>query len=155
MYQLFCDTNCELWHTTAKELGLRVIRMPYVLDGKEYYYDLGEATDFAHFYRRMREGAVPTTSAINEQDYIDYFEPVLQEGQDIYYITFSHKMSATFQSMDRAIAGLLQKYPGRQIRTFPRWTSWTPTSPSSPRTPSSTSWWMTSSTSSAAAASLP
>ena len=118
MYQLFCDTNCELWHTTAKELGLRVIRMPYVLDGKEYYYDLGEATDFAHFYRRMREGAVPTTSAINEQDYIDYFEPVLQEGQDIYYITFSHKMSATFQSMDRAIAGLLQKYPGRQIRTF-------------------------------------
>ena len=118
MYQLFCDSNCELWHTTAKELGLRVIRMPYVLDGKEYYYDLGEATDFAHFYQRMREGAVPTTSAINEQDYIDYFEPVLQEGQDIYYITFSHKMSATFQSMDRAIAGLLQKYSGRQIRIF-------------------------------------
>ena len=35
MYQLFCDTNCELWHTTAKEFGLRVVRMPYVLDGKE------------------------------------------------------------------------------------------------------------------------
>ena len=118
MYQLFCDTNCELWHTTAKELGLRVIRMPYVLDGKEYYYDLGEATDFAHFYRRMREGAVPTTSAINEQDYIDYFEPVLQEGQDIYYITFSHKLSATFQSMDKAIAKLKEKYPEREIRTF-------------------------------------
>ena len=118
MYQLFCDSNCELWHTVAKEYGLRVIRMPYVLDGKEYYYDLGEATDFAHFYARMREGAVPTTSAINEQDYIDYFEPVLQEGKDIYYITFSHKMSATFQSMDRAIEVLLKKYPGREIRTF-------------------------------------
>ena len=118
MYQLFCDSNCELWHTVAKEYGLRVIRMPYVLDGKEYYYDLGEATDFAHFYARMREGAVPTTSAINEQNYIDYFEPVLQEGKDIYYITFSHKMSATFQSMDRAIEVLLKKYPGREIRTF-------------------------------------
>ena len=118
MYQLFCDSNCELWHTEAKELGLHVIRMPYVLDGKEYYYDLGEATDFAHFYARMREGAVPKTSAINEQDYVDYFEPVLQSGQDIYYITFSHKLSATFQSMDRAIESLLKKYPERQIRTF-------------------------------------
>lgn len=80
MYQLFCDSNCELWHTTIKELGLNVIRMPYVLDGQEYFYDMGEATDFDHFYKRMREGAVPTTSAINEQDYIDYFEPILKAG---------------------------------------------------------------------------
>ena len=92
--------------------------MPYVLDGKEYYYDLGKATDFAHFYKRMREGAVPTTSAINEQNYIEYFEPVLQDGKDIFYITFSHKLSATFESMDRAIAALKEKYPDRVIRTF-------------------------------------
>ena len=118
MYQLFCDSNCELWHTEAKALGLRVIRMPYVLDGEEFYYDLGENTDFKHFYDRMRAGAVPTTSAINEQNYIDYFEPVLQEGQDIYYITFSHKLSATFESMDRAVAALKEKYPDREIRTF-------------------------------------
>lgn len=118
MYQLFCDSNCELWHTEAKELGLNVIRMPYVLDGEEYYYDLGEKTDFKYFYDRMRAGAVPTTSAINEQNYIDYFEPVLKEGKDIYYITFSHKLSATFESMDRAIAALKEKYPDREIRTF-------------------------------------
>ena len=118
MYQLFCDSNCELWYTTAKEYGLKVIRMPYVLDGEEYYYDLGEKTDFKHFYDRMRAGAVPTTSAINEQNYIDYFEPVLQEGKDIYYITFSHKLSATFESMDKAIAKLKEKYPDREIRTF-------------------------------------
>ena len=118
MYQLFCDSNCELWHTEAKALGLQVIRMPYVLDGEEFYYDLGEKTDFKHFYDRMRAGAVPTTSAINEQNYIDYFEPVLKEGKDIYYITFSHKLSATFESMDRAIAALKEKYPDREIRTF-------------------------------------
>ncbi len=88
MYQLFCDSNCELWHTEAKALGLRVIRMPYVLDGEEFYYDLGENTDFKHFYDRMRAGAVPTTSAINEQNYIDYFEAFVQTlrqefGEDI------------------------------------------------------------------------
>lgn len=118
MYKLFCDTNCELWHTEAEALGLNVIRMPYVLDGQEYFYDLGKETDFAHFYKRMLEGAVPTTSAINEQNYIDYFEPVLKDGQDIYYVTFSHKLSATFESMDRAISALKEKYPDRTIRTF-------------------------------------
>ena len=118
MYQLFCDSNGELWHTEAKAYGLKVIKMPYVLDGQEYYYDLGENTDFKHFYDRMRAGAVPTTSAINEQNYIEYFEPELQAGRDIYYITFSHKLSATFESMDRAIAALKEKYPEREIRTF-------------------------------------
>ena len=109
MYKLFCDSNCELWHTEAEALGLEVIRMPYVLDGKEYYYDLGKETDFAHFYQRMREGAVPTTSAINAQNYIDYFEPFLAQGQDIYYVTFSHKLSNTFAEMDRAIAQLKEE----------------------------------------------
>ena len=52
MSVLFCDTNCEIWYTEAKELGLdHVIRMPYTLDGKEYYYDLGEHTDFRFFLR--------------------------------------------------------------------------------------------------------
>lgn len=118
MYKLFCDSNSEIWYTEAEALGLNVISMPYVLDGEEYYYDLGKKTDFAHFYQRMREGAVPKTSAINEQNYIDYFEPVLKEGQDIFYVTFSHKLSATFESMDRAIASLKEKYPDRVIRTF-------------------------------------
>ena len=118
MYKLFCDSNCEIWHDEAKALQLNVIRMPYVLDGEEYYYDLGEKTDFAHFYKRMREGAVPKTSAINEQNYTDYFEPVLAAGEDIFYITFSHKLSATFESMNRAIAALKEKYPDREIRTF-------------------------------------
>lgn len=118
MYQLFCDSNCELWHTEIKKLGLEVIRMPYVLDGQEYYYDMGENTDFAHFFKRMKEGAVPTTSAINEQNYIDYFEPFLKDGKDIYYITFSHQLSATFNGMDKAILELKERYPDREIRTF-------------------------------------
>ncbi len=118
MYQLFCDSNCELWYTEIEKFHLKFISMPYVLDGQEYYYDLGKETDFKHFYKRMREGAVPVTSAINEQNYIDYFEPDLKAGKDIFYITFSHKLSATFNSMDRAIATLKEQYPDRVIRTF-------------------------------------
>lgn len=116
MYRLFCDSNCELWHTAVKELGLNLIRMPYTVEDKEYYYDMGEHTDFKAFFDAMRKGAVPKTSALNEQNYVDYFEPVLQKGEDIYYVTFSHQLSGTFNAMKSAIAALKEKYPEREIR---------------------------------------
>ena len=117
MYKLFCDSNCELWHTTIEELGLEVIKMPYTLGDKEYFYDMGKDTDFEGFFKAMREGAVPKTSALNDYAYTEYFEPVLAAGQDIFYITFSHAMSATFNAMNSAIAALKQKYPERTVRT--------------------------------------
>ena len=117
MYKLFCDSNCELWHTTIEELGLEVIKMPYTLGDKEYFYGMGKDTDFEGFFKAMREGAVPKTSALNEYAYTEYFEPVLAAGQDIFYITFSHAMSATFNAMNSAIAALKQKYPERTVRT--------------------------------------
>ena len=116
MYQLFCDSNCELWHTTVKELGLNVIRMPYILDGEEIFYDMGENTDFKAFFDKMRAGSTPKTAALNEYAYTEYFEPILARGEDIYYITFSHQMSGTFNAMKNVIANLKEKYPDREIR---------------------------------------
>lgn len=116
MYQLFCDSNCELWHTTVKELGLNLIRMPYTVGDEEYFYDMGENTDFKGFFDKMRSGVVPKTSALNEFAYLEYFEPVLERGEDVYYITFSHKMSGTFVAMKSAIEKLKEKYPDREIR---------------------------------------
>ncbi len=116
MYQLFCDSNCELWHTTVKELGLNVIRMPYILDGEEIFYDMGENTDFKAFFDKMRAGSIPKTAALNEYAYTEYFEPILARGEDIYYITFSHQMSGTFNAMKNVIANLKEKYPDREIR---------------------------------------
>ncbi len=116
MYQLFCDSNCELWHTTVKELDLNLIQMPYILNDKEYLYDMGENTDLKGFFDQMREGATPKTAALNEFAYTEYFEPVLARGEDIYYITFSHQMSGTFNAMKNVIAELKAKYPDREIR---------------------------------------
>lgn len=62
---------------------------------------------------------MPKTSALNMQDYIDYFKPVLESGEDVVYVTFSHKMSATFESLDKAIAQLKTEYPDRGS---PLWT---------------------------------
>jgi DegV family protein with EDD domain len=118
MSVLFCDSNSELWYDKAEELGLEVIRMPYTLDGNQYYYDLGKATDFGHFYKRMREKSMPSTQGLNKFDYIDYFQPFLEKGEDIFYITFSHQLSGTFEYMYQAIAELKEQFPERKITVF-------------------------------------
>ena len=113
MAVLFCDTDCELWYTTAKELDLKVISMPYTIDGVEKMYDLGENTDLKDFFARMRAGSAVITSGLNPQTYIDIFEPYFKAGEDILYVAFSSKMSNTFKYLDLAIAEL--KISQRQI----------------------------------------
>jgi DegV family protein with EDD domain len=114
----YCDTDCELWYTRAEEQKIGVIKMPYTIDGKEYFYDLGRGMDFKDFYDRMRAGSTPTTSALNAEDYKKIFEPHFKKGEDILYVAFSSNMSATFNSMNMAVKELSAKYPGVRFECF-------------------------------------
>ncbi len=66
----------------------------------------------------MRAGKVATTAALNIQDYIDYFEPIFEAGEDIFYVHFSSQLSCTFESMYKAIESLKEKYPDRKFTSF-------------------------------------
>ena len=118
MSVFFTDTDCEMSYTDAESLGMHVIGMPYTLKGQEYVYDFGKNTDIKSFYDEMRAGEVVTTSALNSQDYIDYFEPILASGEDILYVHFSSNLSATFDHMSIALQALREKYPERKVTCF-------------------------------------
>lgn len=118
MATVFCDTDCELWYTYARELNLEVIRMPYVIDGEDKLCDLGEDTDIKGFYTKMREGASASTAGLNQQIYYDIFQPFFKKGEDILYISFSSEMSGTFAYHDLAIAQLKEEYPDVKYRRF-------------------------------------
>ena len=115
---LLCDSNCELWHTRLKELGLDVISMPYYVKGQEYYYDMGANTDFRAFYDAVRGGEIPKTQALNPEDYKRILTPYFEAGEDVLYLSFSHKMSGTFQYLDLALAELKEAYPERKCTVF-------------------------------------
>ncbi len=114
MSVFFCDSNCELWWDKVEELNIKFISMPYVLDNEVIYYDLGKNSDSKAFFEKMRKGAAPKTTALNMNDYIEYIEPVFASGEDIIYITFSHQMSGTFNSLNMALEELKTKYPDRK-----------------------------------------
>ena len=118
MYKLFFDSDSDVTLEIAKKYNATLISMPYALNGEEVSpYKDWKVFDAKTFYDALRKGdANPTTSALNEREYIEYFEPVLKEGKDILYVHFSRQMSATFNSCDAAIKTLLAKYPERRIQ---------------------------------------
>ena len=118
MSRLIFDSNGELWFTRAEELGLDYISMPYYIDGQEYYYDLGKATDFRKFYDLVRAGNVPKTQALNPEDYKKFLTPYFEKGEDILYVSFSHKLSGTFQSLELALKELKERFPERKCMVF-------------------------------------
>ena len=122
MLTIFTDTDTDITLQEAKKYGYKLISMPYSLFQKEVKpYEDYEEFDYKEFYntlRKLKKSELPTTCAIGEQNYINYFEPELKKGNDILYVHFSRSMSASFDSMDKAIAKLKESYPERTIYTI-------------------------------------
>lgn len=118
MSVLIFDSNGELWHTRAGELGLDYISMPYYVAGEEYFYDLGKDTDFKKFYDLVRGGEIPKTQALKPEDYKRIMSGYFEKGEDVLYVSFSHAMSGTFQSLELALRELKEKYPERKCTVF-------------------------------------
>lgn len=112
-YILMTDSDSDLPYALKVQYDIPVVYMPYTLDGKEYFDDLGQTLDHNSFFDAMRQGAHPTTSALNETVYEEYFEPILAEGKDILFLAFSSQLSGTINAMRSARENLLEKFPER------------------------------------------
>lgn len=118
MIVLFTDTDSDISCEKAQQLGFKLISLPYSIDGELLFpCESWRQFDDHAFYSKLRDGALPTTSSIGEEKYIEYFEPILRNGDDIFYVHFARNFSSTFVAMDQAIAKLKQKYPERKIWT--------------------------------------
>ena len=113
-YVFMTDSDSDLHYTIADEKNIPVVRMPYTLDGKEYMDDNGRAGVEKDFFKSMREGAMPNTSLLPTEAYLEYFEPILRE-KDLLFVAFSSKMSSTINNVYEARELLLKKYPQRKF----------------------------------------
>lgn len=114
-YIIMCDTDSDLPLELKEKYNVSVVKMPYIINGEEFFADLGASNDFQSFYNKMRNGEVPVTASLSTPSYIEYFEPVLQDGKDILFIAFSNQLSSTINNIFEAKAMLLEKYPERRI----------------------------------------
>ena len=113
-YIFMTDSDSDLPFSLKQKYDIPVVYMPYAVDGKEYFDDLGQTMDHKTYFDKMREGATPTTSALNEAAYLEYFEPILKE-KDLLFVAFSSQLSCTIQAVYAAREELLKQYPERKF----------------------------------------
>ena len=63
----------------------------------------------------MAKGAETKTAQVNVGDYVDFFTPFLEAGQDIVHVTLSSGISGTINAARNAAAILRERYPDRTI----------------------------------------
>lgn len=98
-----------------EERDVKLVCFHFTLDGKEYADDLGQTIPFDDFYQKIADGAQPTTSQVNVQQYTEFFEPFLKAGKDILHIVFSSGLSGSYNSACIARDNLLEQYPERKV----------------------------------------
>jgi DegV family protein with EDD domain len=118
-YIITTDSNTELPLSIAKAYNVTYVPMDYLLDGKEYFYDLGENTDFKAFFNAVRSGKLPTTSTYPPQYYVDLWRPMLESGKDVLHLGFSSKLSAAYSYLCEARNMLNEEFSsaGRCVST--------------------------------------
>ena len=114
-YVFMSDSDSDLPFSYVDQLDMTMVYMPYIIDGKEYFDDLGRAGKQKEYFDNMRAGATPVTSLLPQAVYEEYFEPVFQEGKDILFVSFSSQLSGTIRNIYAAREELLEKYPERKM----------------------------------------
>ena len=110
-YIISCCSTADLSKEHFTNRNIHYICFHYFLDGKPYADDLGQSMPFDKFYEAMANGADTKTSQINMEEFVEYFEPFLQEGKDIIHLTLSSGISGVYNSAMLAKEELAEKYP--------------------------------------------
>ena len=114
-YQISCESTVDLPYSYVSGRGIPVLFYKYVVDGETYVDDmLRDPEALPNFYAMLDAGKLPQTSQINEAEYIDFFEPLLQKG-DLLHIAFGSGMTQSVGNAMRAAETLREKYPDRKL----------------------------------------
>ena len=114
-YILSCCSTADLSKEHFESRDIHYICFHYQIDGEEYPDDLGQSMPFDVFYERMKNGADTKTAQVSVGEYVDYFTPFLEEGQDIIHVSLSSGISGSVNAARNAASILRERFPDRKI----------------------------------------
>lgn len=90
------DSNSGITQSQAKELGIHVIPMPFMINDETFFEDINLTQE--EFYTRLTEGADISTSQPSPETVINLWTDVLAEYDEIVHIPMSSGLSGSCQS---------------------------------------------------------
>lgn len=116
-YKIITDACSDIIPEYADKEGILVIPMEVVMtDGFKFNatYDNAEVP-LENFYHKVEGGLMSSTTAVTPQAYLDFFRPLLQDGNDILYNCFTSGMSSTYNNALLVQEQLKEEFPDRRL----------------------------------------
>ena len=90
------DSNSGLRQQEGKELGIKVVPMPFMIDGEEYFEDINLSQEM--FYEKLKGDANVSTSQPAIGVIMTMWDELLEEYDQIVYIPMSSALSKSCES---------------------------------------------------------
>ena len=101
------DSNSGITQSQAKELGIYVLPMPFMINEETFYEDITLSQEA--FYEKLSEGAHVITSQPTPDSVMKLWDELLEEYDEIVHIPMSSGLSGSCQSASM----LAQQYEGK------------------------------------------
>ncbi|MFC1902189.1 DegV family protein, partial [Chloroflexota bacterium] len=106
--KIVTDSVSDISEAVAMELGITVVPLNVVFGSEIYRDGVDLTTD--EFYSKLKQNQVlPTTSTPPLQAFIELYEKLAEETDEILVITISRKLSATGEAALKAVSSLEKK----------------------------------------------
>ncbi len=103
------DSNSGITQRQAEEMGIRVLPMPFFINGELFFEDITLTQE--EFYKKLDEDADISTSQPAPGDVTDLWDALLKEYDQVIYIPMSSGLSASCETAEALAAD--EPYEGR------------------------------------------
>ena len=114
-FTISTDSCSDLHLSFSKKHNIQAIPLEYIIEGIPHFDSLEEITNNKEFFDSMRQGKFPTTSMINTQRHIEFFEELLENSNELLHISLSSGVSGTADSAMLAGKEVLANNPSKKI----------------------------------------
>ena len=93
---IITDSNSGITQEEGKKLGIRVVPMPFMINGEEYLEDITLTQQ--EFYEKLGDGSDISTSQPSPESIMALWDEVLEEYDEIVHIPMSSGLSGSCQT---------------------------------------------------------
>lgn len=112
---LSCESTVDMPYTYIASRDIPLMFYSYMVDEQIYTDDMGQnPAALPYFYQLLNNGKLPITSQLNEFQYEEFFDKLLQQG-DVLHIAFGSGMTGSVFNAETAAEQLRKKYPNREL----------------------------------------
>ncbi len=107
---LSADSTCDLSEELVKKTGV-VLSPLHIILGEKSYDDGVDIVPSEIYHHFDATGILPKTSAVNTQEYIDKFQPYIDQGYDVIHINLGSALSSSYSNCVAAAEKTGHIYP--------------------------------------------